>query len=264
MDATAKSKLIDLNFGMHATMIPKKANGMNVHQLENLTFVDSGLSCDTFNIIHITNGLNITRNEITLALDHFKWKSLDHCLWINSENLTEQVQAYLEEHSLSQQGSEMGMSLDLITYEPVDSKKHQNIVEVISQNQLIDYANVIASNWTPPDPNVLEYYQNTAAHYLHKSSGVVLLVYYYEGTPLATVELFPTDHETIGIYGLATLEDARGQGIGSALMTFALKKAKELNYKNVVLQASEDGLGIYQKIGFEAHNQYFEFAPTSQ
>ena len=87
-----------------------------------------------------------------------------------------------------------------------------------------------------------------------------LLIYKYKGQALGTVELFPTDDKTIGIYGLATLANHRGQGIGSALMTYALNLANDQGYQQVVLQASADGEGIYKKLGFTPYTTYFEFA----
>jgi ribosomal protein S18 acetylase RimI-like enzyme len=72
--------------------------------------------------------------------------------------------------------------------------------------------------------------------------------------------MFSSGNGNLGFYALATLENYRGKGIGSAVMTFALNKAKMLGYRNVILQASEDGIKIYQKLGFEIKTVYYEFA----
>jgi ribosomal protein S18 acetylase RimI-like enzyme len=72
--------------------------------------------------------------------------------------------------------------------------------------------------------------------------------------------MFPADNETIGIYGLATLKTARGKGIGSALMSYSLQRARELGYKQAVLQASADGIRIYERLGFETVTRFFEFS----
>ena len=49
-------------------------------------------------------------------------------------------------------------------------------------------------------------------------------------------------------------------GIGSALMTYALNYAKEAGYQRAILQATEAGIGIYQRYGFEAITKYYEYA----
>lgn len=253
-------ELIDQNFELHATKVPGSTQGMKILNSENVVAVDSGLSCDTFNIIFIKNGIAITHSELANVVEHFRNKDYDFCIWVNAENLTDNLWQIFKALNISKQNEEVGMVLDLDQYKVIDSDRHSDITLVENQKTLSDYANVIASNWSPPDKNVNAYYEKTAKGYLQNPDGVKLLVYYDGDTPLATVELFPTDNSTIGIYGLATLEDARGKGLGSALMTKCLNLSKTMDYKRVVLQASEDGIGIYKKLGFESVTTYYEFA----
>ncbi|MTI40544.1 N-acetyltransferase [Fulvivirga lutimaris] len=231
---------------------------------ENVVAVDSTLSCDTFNIIFIRNGLAITQAELEDIIRYYTNKDFDFCIWVNAENLTDNLKEIFKSVNVSHQNEEVGMVLDLSQYEVIVSDRHNDIVVVSDSEVLSDYANIIAANWSPPDKNVNAYYENTSEYYLQNPDGVKLLVYYDGGTPLATVELFPSDNSTIGIYGLATLEDARGKGIGSALMTKCLNMAKKSGYKKVVLQASEDGIGIYKKLGFQSATTYYEFAYNGQ
>lgn len=252
--------LIDPNFELHATQIPSVTPDMKILNSENVVAVDSGLSCDTFNIIFIRNGLLITLSELESVLNHYRDKDFDFCIWVNAENLTNNLKEIFKALNVSRQNEEVGMVLNLNQYEPIDSDRHNDILLVSNSKSLKDYANVIATNWSPPDVNVNAYYEKTSKQYLQNPDGVKLFVYYDGTTPLATVEFFPSDNATIGIYGLATLEDTRGKGIGSALMTKCLNLAKESGYRRVVLQASEDGIGIYRKLGFESVTTYFEFA----
>ncbi len=252
--------LIDKNFHLHATKIPRQTERMKVHESQNLAFVDSGLSCDTFNIIHLFNGSRLEKKEIQSAVNYFQSKGFDFCVWISQGNLLPKVQNYLTELSLIQQNAEAGMVLDLKEYLPIQKNEHKNIRVVNDERSINEFANVIAKNWSPPDQNVIRYYNQTSWHYLDKKNSIQLFIYYYQDQPVSVVEMFPTDEETVGLYGFATLEAFRGMGIGSALMTFALNKAKELNFQKVILQASEDGIGIYRKMGFEEITTYFEFA----
>ncbi|MEQ8474956.1 GNAT family N-acetyltransferase [Fulvivirga sp.] len=253
-------ELIDQNFELHATQIPGATPSMTIMNSENVVAVDSGLSCDTFNIIFIKNGLAITQAELDDTIKHYRNKDFDFCIWVNADNLTDNLKEIFKSVNVSHQNEEVGMVLDLSQYEAIHSDRHNDIVLVQDVKTLNDYANVIAANWSPPDRNVNSYYEKTTNSYLENSKGVMLFVYYDGQQPLATVELFPSDDSTIGIYGLATLEDARGKGIGSALMTKCLNISKTLGYKNVVLQASEAGIGIYKKLGFESFTTYHEYA----
>lgn len=251
-------QLIDQNFMRHAIEIPQQRAHMNVHQSPNLAMANSGLNCDTFNIIHILDGKKISKVELQAVIDNFLHHHLSFCIWVNNENLTPHLRQIFTDLSMICQGEEVGIMLDLHAYECIEVPKHEHITQVKNTSKLKDYARVIASNWRPPDDNILEYYKLTAAQYLSNPE-IMLLLYYQENKPVATVEMFPSDGKTMGIYGLATLEDSRGMGIGSALMTKALNEAKRLNYQQVVLQASEDGLGIYKKLGFRPYTKYYEF-----
>ena len=250
-------ELIDSNFNLHATRIPSLTKGMVVYEQPNLSYVDSGLSCDTFNIIHITG--EVTLDELKQTVDHFRSQEKEFCIWINKENLNPTSIQLFRDLDLIQQNAEEGMVLDIEEYQLVTKEEHSNIRIVDNEESLEKYAKVIAENWSPPDENVITYYNQTAKQYLDQKNRVTLLIYYHEGKPVSTVELFATDDQTIGFYGFATLEAYRGKGIGSTLMTFALNKSKEWGYKNAILQASEDGIGIYRKMGFKEYTTYFEY-----
>jgi len=55
-------------------------------------------------------------------------------------------------------------------------------------------------------------------------------------------------------------DDQLEKGIRSAMLTYALNLAQSMGYKNAVLQASQDGIELYKKMGFQTFTQYFEYA----
>lgn len=253
-------KAIDRNFNLHIAQAPLATEGMRVFESSQLTYVDSGLSCDTFNVIHITRGELLDDQEISEALEYYRSRNLAFCIWVNAENLTANVKAILSAQNLVEQNREVGMALDLTKYSPHDHASFDNIVIVSNAEELSDYASVVAANWNPPDPNIPIFYERTAAQFLDPDVPPALMVYYNAGRAVSTVELFPSDTETIGIYGLATISDQRRKGIGQVLMRFCLKRARALGYKWVVLQASPEGIGIYQRLGFKSITTYHEYA----
>ena len=231
---------------------------MNVMEFKHLIYVDSGLSCDTFNIIYI-HSPELSKAELEKVLNHYRSQQLEYCIWINKESFSTNVQELFKEFKINEQASEVGMALDLTSYLPESNTRHDNIKPVKDGMMLATYANVIAENWTPKDQNVLKYYESAASQYLDRDNGIKLFVYYHDGLPVSCVELFPSDSKTVGFYGFATLEQFRGMGIGTTLLTFALNKAKELGYKHAILQGTEDGLNIYKKFGFKDYTTYYEF-----
>ena len=54
-----------------------------------------------------------------------------------------------------------------------------------------------------------------------------------------------------GLYHVATVQRARGKGIGKAVTLAALEHARDLGYRVSILHASKEGEPIYRQIGFE-------------
>lgn len=72
---------------------------------------------------------------------------------------------------------------------------------------------------------------------------------YLNGKPVSTSTLFHGGGAA-GIYCVATLPEARGQGLGATLTLQPLLDARAEGYQVGVLQSSQMGFGIYKKLGF--------------
>lgn len=90
-------------------------------------------------------------------------------------------------------------------------------------------------------------------HNLVASLGIDLPFRYYiaylYGKPVATSTLF-LGAGAAGIYNVATISEARGQGIGAFLTLYPLKQALPMGFSAGVLQSSEMGFSVYQRLGF--------------
>lgn len=70
------------------------------------------------------------------------------------------------------------------------------------------------------------------------------------GVPVACAMLHLAD-DLAGIYCVATVAEARNQGIGAAVTAEALDAGRRAGYRVGVLEASTMGLPIYRRLGFE-------------
>ncbi len=77
-----------------------------------------------------------------------------------------------------------------------------------------------------------------------------LYVGYLNGKSVATNILF-NGGGMAGLYGVGTIAEARGKGIGAAITLLPLQDAREMGMRYGVLFASEMGVPVYQRVGFE-------------
>lgn len=73
-----------------------------------------------------------------------------------------------------------------------------------------------------------------------------LWVGYVEGKPVTTGVAY-VDFDVVGVYLISTLPDARGRGYGTAMTDVAARTVPDLP---AVLQSSELGLSVYERMGF--------------
>lgn len=75
----------------------------------------------------------------------------------------------------------------------------------------------------------------------------------FDGRPVGTARLLPDAH----IGRVAVLPEARGLGIGVALMRAAIEAARRQGHDAVELAAQTHALAFYENLGFSAYGEVF-------
>ncbi|MGD0205394.1 MAG: GNAT family N-acetyltransferase [Dehalococcoidia bacterium] len=81
------------------------------------------------------------------------------------------------------------------------------------------------------------------------------------GRPVS-ISLLALHDGVAGIYNVATLSDARGKGLGSAMTREPLIHARKAGYDVAVLEASELGLPVYKRLGFRKLCEFKTFTSS--
>lgn len=148
-----------------------------------------------------------------------------------------------------------GMAIDLDALPPL--AEHSLVIrEVRARQDLVTWAGVMVRGFEMPEeltPQFLGLFDSLesdvpAHHYLG----------FLNGTAVATSTLL-LDAGVAGIYNVATVPEARGHGVGSLMTLAPLHAGREMGYRAGVLQSSEMGYGVYQRLGFQKITQVDHF-----
>ena len=247
------------NLVTHVSWIQERTPGMRVSAAPDLTLSDCGLPCDTFNIVCRAQ-LDNAAPRIREAIDYFEQRPF--AWWLNPGDQPDDLGAMLQDAGLQAAESELAMAADLASLRMRDlAPAGLQIRRVQNAAQLRDFAAIVAANWSPPDEQVIRFYEMAAPSVLHPDSPLWLYVGYMDEIPVTTSEL-TVGGGVVGLYNICTLMDYRRKGFGTAMTLQPLLDARSQGYQHAILQASDGGKGIYAQLGFETFGQITEYKPN--
>jgi GNAT superfamily N-acetyltransferase len=255
------SEAADANLVVHAGWLQRRIPGMHMNDQHDLVVIDSGLDCDTFNIVcsarldrsHATDRARHTIEYFRRAQRAFSW-------WVGPADRPADLGQVLVEVGLQQAETELAMAADLSLLPQADAPRSLHITRVRAEPELRAFARLNAANWTPPDAHVLRFYEQTAAALLAADCPLWLYVGYLDGEPVATSEL-TVGGGVVGLYNISTSLPYRGRGFGSALTVRPLLDARAQGQHTAILQAAAEGVRVYERVGFRAFGEITEYKP---
>lgn len=206
---------------------------------------------------------NVLRAQLTLddidtrieeTLSHFKSKDLPIRWMISPSTRPSNLGNYLEAHGLTHVTDFPGMAVHLPELnEDLTTPSDLTIERVGDTKTLKLMIDTFAIGYGIPVSVGSLFFD------IFSSLGFELPLRHYlgwlKGKPVACCSLLLSSG-VAGIYLVATVQEARGQGIGSALTLLPLREARALGYRIGILGSTEMGLGMYRRLGFR---EYFKF-----
>jgi ribosomal protein S18 acetylase RimI-like enzyme len=251
---------MEQNFAERACHLHRELAGATVIQSDDLVIADSGLDDDTYNIVaaaRFTPRSAQPRIAETMALLEtigrtFAW-------WVGPTSTPADLAARLIDAGLpvSEREAAMWAPISRITAAPPPPDVEVRLVT--SRAELADFAAVVAANWEPPAPAVRQFYAAAAAQALATGCPARYFVGYHKQRPVCTAEIF-LHGGVAGVYSVSTLAPHRRRGFGRAVTLAALNAAMRAGYEVAVLQASQEGERLYQRVGFRSAGTLTEHA----
>lgn len=118
------------------------------------------------------------------------------------------------------------------------------------------YASVIAAGFGAPHELAVALFGRGLA----AATEFVGLLGYLDGEPVATSAVF-VGAGVAGVYNVATVPSARGRGVGAAMTWAAVAAGAEAGATASILQASEAGQPVYERMGYGVPARYRQFEP---
>jgi len=196
-----------------------------------------------------------TDELINNALTHFRLLKIRRLSWLAEEGIPAiEIRKYLIAHGLIfEESFATEMAVDLLTVpESVPLPAGLEIISVEDGETLRKWIHVASIGFDVPEESEKTWYEFfvEAVFDLPFRSYLAL----WNGKPVGTSQLF-LSAGVAGIYNVTCLPEARGQGIGAALVLAALLDARLMDYRMGILQASELGYRVYRRLGFQDYGQ---------
>ena len=159
---------------------------------------------------------------------------------------------YLEEHGFVDGGQSAGMAVDLAQLnEQAPMPAGLRIQRITGTELLKQWGQVGSQGFGLPD-----FVGKALSELMRYVDPETMLAYlgWQNDQPVAT-SLLALAAGVAGIYNVATVPDARRQGIGAVMTLQPLREARERGYQVGILHASKMGEGVYRSLGFREYCQ---------
>jgi ribosomal protein S18 acetylase RimI-like enzyme len=189
------------------------------------------------------------KDFIRETIQYFKERRVEtFSCWLEPPLKRSAWETVLSEYNFDFSGGTPGMAVDLGTFPEIPAMPDGlEIRAVEDKSTMRTWAHVFTIGYGMPPV-----WENTVFdvwYMLGLDFPVQNYLGYLDGIPVCTSTVF-YGAGVAGIYDVATLPEARGRGLGTALTLAPLLDARQAGYRIGILQSSEMGFGVYKRMGF--------------
>jgi GNAT superfamily N-acetyltransferase len=245
--STALSEAIEGNLAALLCYCTRVPDALLRHNPE-VTAISTGLKSSFFNAVVSTHlGEHGLDEAIDSILAPFQERGVPLLWWVWPSSRPADPGPFLMARNFVYRGEGPGMTANLSTVPtnlalPADVE----IEQVRDEETLKLWLQLGEEGRAPLDQDYLDF---ELALGLQEGAPYRRYLARYNGLPVAGSLLF-LDADAAGLYGVVTLPEARGKGIGTAVSLMPLLDAWSLGYQVAVLESSPDGFPVYTKLGF--------------
>jgi GNAT superfamily N-acetyltransferase len=229
-----------------------RAPGAELHEGDDLLRVVTGISEPLFNgVFRASLSPDAVDGAIAETLARVASRRVPMFWWVGPSTRPTDLDAHLERHGFAHAGSSPAMAMDLRTLPENPPEIPGLAIEPVGGlEELRSWARAAALGTGFPEPFSDELAELEVGAGLGPRGGpYTRYVAYQDGEAVGTSALL-LHSGVAGIFAVATLPRARGQGIGTALTVAPLLEARRRGYRVGTLQATQMGFPIYGRLGF--------------
>ncbi|MFL1673429.1 GNAT family N-acetyltransferase [Paenibacillus dendritiformis] len=246
------SAYIQDNFMEKVSFVARESEGMSVQSTEQYMLVDCGMPADTFNIGVLRADDADSEGAVRQMTDYFAARAFPMSLWC-WEPLGPSARQAIEHAGLSLAEVNEGMYAYAEDLSPeAQMPEGFAVKQVRTPGEVRQFGAVLSSLFGDGSEakHVNLYYERLAESPLWTRPEMALYIgVLSDGTPVSVGSIIRS-RDSVGIYDIATLDEYRKRGFGSAMFHHIVSDILTWHDGLIVLQASEAGAGLYKRAGF--------------